>query len=129
MKNLLILLGLVFGGIATALAAATNPPPRYNVLFIISDDLRAEISCYGGLAKTPNLDKLAATGVRFDRAYAQYPLCNPSRVSMLTSCRPTETGVLGNRTWFGDLHPEFVSLPRHFKDHGYVTARAGKTKR
>ena len=125
-KLLWCLLALATGMVSTRTAAATNPPPRYNVLFIISDDLRAELSCYGGQAKTPNLDKLASTGVRFDRAYAQYPLCNPSRVSMLTSRRPTETGVLGNRTWFGDLHPEFVSLPRWFKDHGYVTARSGK---
>ena len=125
-KKILLLLVSVFGGIFATRAAATNPPPRFNVLFLISDDLRAEISCYDGLAKTPNLDKLASTGVRFDRAYAQYPLCNPSRSSMLNSRRPTETGVLGNRTWFGDLHPEFVSLPRYFKDHGYVTARSGK---
>src|SRR4051812_41278847 len=114
-KTFLILPILLTGLISTVLGAVTNPSPRLNVLFIISDDMRAEISCYGGLAKTPNLDKLASTGVRFDRAYAQYPLCNPSRSSMLNSRRPTETGVLGNRTWFGDLHPEFVSLPRYFK--------------
>jgi len=101
-------------------------PPRYNVLFIISDDMRAELGCYGGLAVTPNLDKLASTSVRFDRAYAQYPLCCPSRSSMLTGRAATHTGVLGNRTWVGDVHPEFISLPRWFKDHGYLTARAGK---
>ena len=125
-KFFLCLLALPTNFVSTAISAATNPPPRFNVLFIISDDLRAELSCYGGLAETPNLDRLASTGVRFDRAYAQYPLCNPSRSFMLNSRRPTETGVLGNRTWFGDLHPEFVSLPRWFKEHGYVTARSGK---
>ena len=104
----------------------TNAPPRYNVLFIISDDMRAEPGCFGGLAKTPNIDALATTGVRFERAYAQYPLCCPSRSSMLTGHAPTHTGVLGNRTWVGDLHPEFVTLPRWFKDHGYLTARSGK---
>ena len=55
--------------VSTAIATAgTNAPPRYNVLFIISDDLRAEPGCYGGLARTPNLDKLAAAGVRFNHA-------------------------------------------------------------
>ncbi len=106
--------------------AQTNPPPRYNVLFIIADDMRAELDCYGGKAVTPNLDQLAAASVRFDRAYAQYPLCCPSRSSMLTGRAPTHTGVLGNRTWVGDVHPEFISLPRWFKDHGYVTAHSGK---
>jgi arylsulfatase A-like enzyme len=119
-----VVLGVVLPAICAA--AATNAAPRLNVLFIISDDMRAELGCYGGMAKTPTLDTLANTGVRFDRAYAQYPLCNPSRSSMLNSRKPADTGVLGNRTWFGDAHPEFISLPRWFKDHGYVTARSGK---
>lgn len=126
MKKIFCLLAGSVALSTTAATTVTNTPPRYNVLFIISDDMRAEPGCYGGLAKTPNLDRLAAAGVRFNRAYAQYPLCCPSRSSMLTGRTPTHTGVLGNRTWFGDLHPEFVSLPRWFKDHGYVTARSGK---
>ena len=125
MKNLFCLFALATTLVAANAGPATNPP-RYNVLFIISDDMRAELGCYGGLAVTPHLDRLAGASVRFDRAYAQYPLCCPSRSSMLTSRAATHTGVLGNRTWFGDLHPEFISLPRWFKEHGYVTARAGK---
>lgn len=98
-----------------------------NVLLIISDDLRTELGCYGSeLAETPHLDSLAAAGVLFERAYCQFSLCNPSRSSMLTGRRPTTTGVLGNRTWFGDAHPEFVSLPKYFREHGYTTLRAGK---
>lgn len=122
MANLVPLLGFAF----ISLAADTNIA-RMNVLFIIADDLRTELGCYGSpLAKTPNLDRLAATGVRFDNAYCQFPLCNPSRVSMLTGRHPTTTGVLGNRTWFGDAHPEIVSMPRYYKDHGYVSVRVGK---
>ena len=94
---------------------------KMNVLLIISDDQRTELGCYASrLAKTPNLDRLAATGLRFDRAYCQFPLCNPSRASMLTGRAPGNTGVLGNRTWFGQAHPDFVSLPRQFKKHDYV---------
>jgi iduronate 2-sulfatase len=99
---------------------------KYNVLLIISDDLRAELGCYGGLAKTPNLDSLATRGVQFERAYCQFPLCCPSRTSMLTGRYPLTNGVLGNRTWFGHAHPEYVSLPRFFRDSGYVTLRSGK---
>ena len=98
-------------------AVTASAAEKMNVLLIISDDMRTELGCYAStLAKTPNIDKLAATGVRFDKAYCQYPLCNPSRVSMLTGRHPGTTGVLGNRTWFGDKHPEFVSLPKHFKN-------------
>src|SRR5512147_755355 len=106
------------------LAYGLDRPP--NVLLIMSDDLRAELGSYGGQALTPQLDRLAARGVRFDRAYAQYPLCNPSRSSMLTGRHPTTTQIYGNRQWFGLEHPDWRSLPRHFKDHGYVTVRSGK---
>ena len=106
----------------TATAAA-----RYNVLFIVSDDLRPTLGAYGNtIVKTPNLDKLAAQGVRFDRAYAQYPLCNPSRSSLLTGKYPTQTSILDNEYYFRALHPELVSLTQHFKANGYATLRAGK---
>ncbi len=129
MKNkILVLMAVTAAFLAAAPARATETSkPKYNVLFIISDDLRPELGSYGSkLAKTPNLDKFAASGVRFDRGYCQYPLCNPSRASMLTGRKPTTSGVIGNRTWFGDLHPDYVSLPRYFKDQGYFTAKAGK---
>jgi iduronate 2-sulfatase len=108
-------------------SAAAIQKPTYNVLFIASDDLRPELGSYGNqLIKTPNIDRLASRGVRFDRAYTQYPLCNPSRTSLLTGRYPTQTGVMDNETWFRAEHPEFVSLPQHFKAHGYASLRAGK---
>lgn len=107
--------------------AATVQAPKYNVLFIASDDLRPALGSYGNsIIKTPNIDRLAARGTRFDHAYAQYPLCNPSRASLLTGRYPTQTGVLDNNTYFRRKHPDFVTLPQHFKLHGYAALRSGK---
>jgi len=101
-------------------------PEQMNVLFIISDDLRAETSSYGGKALTPHLDRLANQGVQFDRAYCQYPLCNPSRTSMLFGRHLANTRLFSNRAWIGDRQPDWVSLPHWFKQNGYTTMRAGK---
>jgi len=115
---------LVLSAVVSAFAADAV---KYNVLFLISDDLRTELGCYGSpLAKTPNIDALAAAGVQFERAYCQFPLCCPSRTSLLTGRYPLTTGVLGNRTWFGHEHSDYVSLPKYFQQHGYVTLRSGK---
>jgi arylsulfatase A-like enzyme len=125
-KTIVAAIAIAVLGLTLANAAETNAA-RMNVLFIISDDLRTELGCYAStLAQTPNLDRLAASGVRFERAYCQYPLCNPSRASLLTGRHPGTTGVLGNRTWFGEAHPDFISLPKHFKNNGYHSIRVGK---
>lgn len=110
-----------------ASAFAADPARRPNVLFIIADDLRPELGCYGveGI-KTPHIDALAARSVRFNRAICQYALCNPGRTSMLTGLYPTQTGVMDNRQWWGRQRPGWTTLPRHFRNHGYVTLRAGK---
>ncbi len=116
--------------VADKLHAQAAPPPRRrpNVLFLMSDDMRVELGCYASMfgAKTPNLDTLASAGVRFDRNYCQFPLCNPSRSSLLTGKNPTRTSVLGNRTYFRDAHPDWTTLPQVFMRNGYVTVRAGK---
>jgi arylsulfatase A-like enzyme len=119
----IVLATFAWTSISSAQPAAA---PKYNVLFLISDDLRAELGSYGGLAKTPNLDALATKGVRFERAYCQYPLCNPSRSSMLTGHYPINTGVLGNRENWRTAHPDWISLPRLFKENGIPSLRTGK---
>lgn len=112
----------LFGGAATA--ADTKRP---NVLFLISDDLNNLLGCYGDpLAKTPNLDKLASRGIRFDRAYCSFPLCGPSRNSMLTGLYPNSTGILANAQLFRQTIPSQVSMPQAFRLSGYFAARIGK---
>jgi len=125
---LIALLGSFFSAIPPAdNALSANAKPKYNVIVIASDDLRPTLGCYGDkIVKTPNIDRLASRGVRFDRAYTQFPLCNPSRTSLLTGRYPTQTGVMNNELYFRALHPEFVSLPQHFKANGYSTLRSGK---
>ncbi len=109
---------------ASAVAADGKRP---NVLFIISDDLNNLLGCYGDpLAKTPNLDKLAARGVRFDKAYCTFPLCGPSRNSMLTGLYPNSTGIVQNAQIFRQTIPEQLSMPQAFRQAGYFAGRIGK---
>lgn len=107
-------------------SASAQQQPKYNVLFFLIDDLRTETGSYGGKALTPNIDALAKVGVQFDRAYCNYPICNPSRSSMLSGRYPTTTGVIGNGQNMMTLHPEFVTIPRMFKENGYASLRTGK---
>jgi iduronate 2-sulfatase len=112
-----------------ALAAHTpQPSPRKpNVLLIMSDDLNNDMGTYGHpLVKTPNLDRLAGRGVRFERAYNQYPLCSPSRTSMLTGLRPDTTRIYDLQTHFRTTIPDVLTLPQLFRRNGYVAARVGK---
>ena len=100
---------------------------RYNVLFIMVDDLRPQLGCYGhSEMHTPNIDRLAARGTLFNRAYCQYPVCNPSRASILTGLRPETNGVQDNTTDFRVALPDVVSLPQHFKNYGYNSISIGK---
>jgi iduronate 2-sulfatase len=107
--------------------AAERSPSKPNVLFIVADDLRDTLGCYGNAAvKTPNIDRLAARGVRFERAYVQYPVCNPSRSSFLTGLRPDQTGVTGNLTLLRDKLPDGVTWPQLLRENGWYAAAYGK---
>ncbi|MEM6915547.1 MAG: sulfatase [Verrucomicrobiota bacterium] len=100
---------------------------RPNVLFIIADDLRNELGCYGSeVAITPSIDALAASGVRFDRAYCQKAVCWPSRNSMISGLLPGNLGKTNSEFTFRESHPDIVSLPQHFKENGYFSASFGK---
>ncbi len=100
---------------------------KMNVLFIASDDLNNDMNVFDEpFVKTPNLDRLLKRGVRFDRAYNQYPWCSPSRASILTGLRPDVTKVSDLKTHFRDNLPNAVTLPQLFKNNGYYSARDGK---
>jgi len=102
-------------------------PPRPNVLFIAVDDLRPMLGCYGDTtARSPCIDAFAATATRFDRAYCQFALCNPSRASLLSGRRPETLGVVTLAKFLRDGNPDLVTLPEHFKAHGYETRSYGK---
>jgi iduronate 2-sulfatase len=112
---------------AGAAVATAAPAAHPNVLFVVVDDLNLSLGCYGNrTVKTPNIDRLAARGARFDRAYAQYPLCNPSRVSFLSGRRPETSGVYVLSTSARTALPDAVMLPQFFRDQGYYSAGAGK---
>ena len=120
--------------IAIAIGAGIHPsqlasaPP--NVLLIVADDLNCAIGPYGdSVARTPNLDRLAARGMTFDRAYCQQAVCNPSRSSFLTGLRPNVVGVDDLRKYFRKTAPggdDLVTLPQHFKNEGYFCQDIGK---
>jgi choline-sulfatase len=120
-------LGLILAALSTASGPAASKP---NVLFIAIDDQNDWIGHLGGhpLARTPNIDRLAARGTTFLNAHVQAPLCNPSRTSLMLGLRPTTTGIYGLAPWFRDVETSRnrVTLPQHFHAHGYRTLTTGK---
>ena len=120
MKYILVLLFVLLGSFPSK---AKDP----NVLFIAVDDLRPLLGAYGHEEViTPNIDKLAAGGTVFLNASCQFPVCGPSRASILTGMRPETTGIMDLKTKMRDIHPDVITLPQHFRNNGYVTAAAGK---
>ncbi|NLW50888.1 MAG: sulfatase [Candidatus Brocadiaceae bacterium] len=98
-----------------------------NVLFIPIDDLRPQLGCYGRLQMvTPHIDALAGEGTLFERAYCQVPVCGATRASLLTGVRPTRDRFVTFSTWADEDLPGALTLPEHFRTHGYATLSAGK---
>jgi len=123
-----LLLATLVSGLWSLPSAGAERRP--NILLIVADDLNCTIGPYGDrVAKTPNLDRLAARGLVFERAYCQQAVCNPSRSSFLTGLRPDTVGVDDLRKYFRDTAPngkDLVTLPQHFKNHGYFCQNIGK---
>lgn len=126
--NVLALSSLLFVGAGGA-ASAADPPAKPSILFINIEDCNAGVwGCYGNpICKTPNIDRFAATAVRFDSAYCQAICCNPTRTSFLTGLRPPSTGVFTNGDVMDEhLPPGTLTLPEMLKPAGFTTAVIGK---
>ena len=104
-----------------------EPPFKLNVLFIIADDLNCALGAYGdSIAITPNIDKLAKEGVLFGNAHVQYPLCGPSRVSLMTGLYPDQTKSKKLRLYVRQTIPDVVTLGQKFRTESYHSVRVGK---
>lgn len=113
-------------GVSGIEGAERSVKPK-NVLFVVCDDLCCALGAYGdATAMSPNIDGLAKRGVLFERAYCQFPLCNPSRASFLTGRRPTTTKVNDNARHFRKADPDTVTLPQAFQHAGWQVERIGK---
>ena len=126
MKTLLRLFFL--SAVALAITRAAAPAPqRPNILFIAIDDLRPEFGAYGAsYIHSPNMDRLAKSGITFNRAYVQQAVCSPTRSSLLTGTRPDTTKVWDLVTHFRAALPDVVTLPQLFKNNGYFVQGMGK---
>lgn len=111
----------------SGICSITHAAERPNILFIMSDDLRDFGGAYTReVVKTPNLDRLRARGITFDRAYVQYPVCNPSRNSMMSGLRAEETGIVNNSDHLRAKMPDIVTMPQLCKDAGWQSHAFGK---
>ena len=126
-KELIIgMLALVFG-IKALSQTNQNNISKPNILFIAVDDLKPELGCYGNtLIRTPNIDRLAAKGMIFERTYCQQAICGPTRASLMTGKRPDYTKVWDLQTKMRDVNPDILSMPQYFSQQGYTTAGIGK---
>ncbi|MBB2151368.1 sulfatase [Pedobacter gandavensis] len=121
-------LALLFAWILLSGTLQAQSPKKPNVLFIVSDDLTATaVSAYENkVCKTPNIDKLAGEGTRYTKSYCQYPVCGPSRASMMFGYYPSATKTYGYVSGREHVGKQRASLPELFKNNGYYTARVSK---
>ena len=120
-------LRILFAVLACCSMIASGAETKPNVLFIAVDDMRCELGCYGSKeVLSPNLDRLAASGVLFKRAYCQVAVCNPSRASLMTGLRPDTLKVWDLPADFRTTVPDAVTIPQHFRKHGYRALGFGK---
>ena len=130
--NLKLLLAALVIGIVMLNSCSgdkTVPTDKMNILFISVEDWNVDaVGCYGNpIIKTPNVDALAEKGIRFDRAYCQGVVCNPSRASVTTGLRPDATGVYGNGDHFDEHAPDDIPFVADIlKRKGAHTAQTGK---
>ncbi len=98
-----------------------------NVLFIAIDDIKPLLGCYGNTTVvSPNIDKLAKEGILFRKAYCQWPVCGPTRASLLTGQTPDGSGIRNLSSQLREVNPDVITLPQYFRQHGYITAAIGK---
>jgi len=108
--------------------SAQSAAPRPNILFIALDDLNDWVGCLGGhpQARTPNIDRLARSGVLFENAHCAAPACNPSRTAIFTGLAPNRSGLYDNRQKMREILPNTELLPKYFARHGYWAGGSGK---
>src|SRR5947207_9096585 len=116
-----ICIGLLLSVVWAGAAFAADPKRPMNVLFLISDDLNTDLACYGNKqVKSPNIDRIAARGVTFNRAYCQFPLCSPSRVSLMTGLRPDTTKIYNLQTDFRkQTLPDAITMAQMYRQNGF----------
>ena len=120
----IVVLGLIARGAVAETPVNPSPP---NVLFLICDDLNCDLACYGNqVVHSPNIDRLAKRGLRFNQAHCQYPLCGPSRASFMAGLYPDQTLIHRNAIYLRSRIPNVTSMSQLFRKNGYFVTRIGK---
>src|SRR5690606_5035665 len=124
--NVRWILSLLTIGLVTSFQVQAQSK-KMNVLFIIADDLNCNLGTYDHyLVKTPNIDKLAKDGMQFNNAFCNFPVCGPSRASMMTGLYPDQTGHYKLRDHIRQHVPDVVTMSQNFMNAGYTATRVGK---
>ena len=126
-RQMILVVAAVILSCTSAVCATVEKPGGPNVLFLICDDLNCDLGCYGHpMVESPNIDRLATRGVRFERAYCQYPLCGPSRASFMTGMYPDQTLIRKNAICVRERLPDVLTMSQMFRESGYTANRVGK---